>query len=184
MEVQRKNILLIAGTGRNVGKTMFACNIIKCLSNQTPITSIKISPHFHELSPNLEIISQNENYLISKENKKEGEKDSNRLLNAGSKEVYYVQAKDEFLTEILSYFDCILDPTTPIICESGALRDIIQPGLFLMIDKKNNNNLKPRAIGYKQLANEWIEFDGEEFDFTANKIAFSNNEWVIKKLTT
>ncbi|PKQ63054.1 hypothetical protein BZG02_09800 [Labilibaculum filiforme] len=180
MHAGRKNILLIAGTGRNVGKTLFACRLIETLDCKNKLVCIKVSPHFHNLNEELEIVLKTENFVITKENNKTGSKDSNRLYRAGSNKVYYVQSKDDFLTEILSYFEKILPPETPIICESGGLRDLIVPGLFLMINKKYNNNIKPRAIGYKKLADKWIEFNGENFNFAANKIVFTTNGWEIK----
>ncbi len=45
------NILLIAGTGRNVGKTLLACEIIQQLSKTMAVTAIKTSSHEHPLSP-------------------------------------------------------------------------------------------------------------------------------------
>jgi hypothetical protein len=182
MKNRKQNILLIAGTGRNVGKTLFACQLIKSLACKNVIC-IKISPHFHVLNKEIEIIKRTENLVIAKENQKTGTKDSNRMLQAGSQEVYYVQAKDDALTEVLSYFEEILSAETPVICESGGLRDLIEPGVFLMINKKNNNNIKPRAIGYQKLADKWIEFDGENFNFTAENISFIHDKWKLKKQT-
>lgn len=176
----RKNILLIAGTGRNVGKTLFACQLINNLKCKSNLICIKISPHFHKISDKLELVIETADYVITKEYSKKGNKDSNRLFRAGSKEVYYVQGKDDTLPDILSYFEKIIPPENPIICESGGLRDLIVPGLFLMIDKKNNNQIKSRAIKYKQLADKKIEFNGEKFDFDSNKIAFTENGWLIK----
>jgi len=176
----KKNILLIAGTGRNVGKTLFACRLIEELACKNELVCIKVSPHFHKLSAEIEIIRDTENFSIAKENNKKGSKDSNRLFQAGCGKVYYVQAKDDHLPEVLSYFEKIISAETPVICESGGLRDLIEPGLFLMINKENNINIKPRAISYGQLADKWIEFNGDNFDFTAEKIVFTNNEWKIK----
>ncbi|RUT78931.1 hypothetical protein [Ancylomarina longa] len=182
MEEIRKNILLIAGTGRNVGKTLLACKIIAHLKQSYPIVSIKISPHFHEL--NTEILKQNNNFQIAEEKELNGSKDSNRLLRAGSKRVFYVQTKDEFLGEVLHFFDSTIPKGSALIIESGGLGEIIQPGLFLVLNKKNNKNIKPRAIRYKQIADKWIEFDGKEFNATYQNISFKNQEWVITKQTT
>ena len=46
--------------------------------------------------------------------------------------------------------------------------------------KKDNKNIKTRAISYGKLADKWIEFNGENFNFTAENISFTNNEWKIK----
>lgn len=179
MKEFRKNILLIAGTGRNVGKTLFACKLIESMDCKNSVVSIKISPHFHELGQTIEIVKQSEHFQIAKERNKSGRKDSNRLLKAGSKEVYYIQAKDDSLPEIIFFLDSIIPPNTPMIIESGGLREIIHPGLFLMIHH-NNNYLKARAIKYKPLADKWIEFDGNNFNLTPEKIIFINEEWIIK----
>lgn len=176
----RKNILLIAGTGRNVGKTLFACNLIESLKCKNQVICIKISPHFHEINNKLEILKETKDFLIAKENSVDGGKDSNRLYRSGSNEVYYVQGIDSTLPEILSYFDEIISSEKAIICESGGLRNLVEPGLFIMINKKNNNQIKPRALEYKKLANKWIEFNGDEFDFDVNKIAFTSNGWELK----
>ena len=176
----KKNTLLIAGTGRNVGKTLFACQLIKKLECKNHLVCIKISPHFHKINDKLELVKETADFVIAKEISTEGNKDSNRLLIAGSKDVYYVQGKDDTLPAILSYFEEIIPPENPIIWESGGLRDLIVPGLFLMIDKKNNKHIKPRAIKYKQLADKRIEFNGDEFDFNSENIAFTENGWIIK----
>ena len=43
------NMLIVRGTGRNVGKTLSACNIIKQLAEKHNPVGVKISPHFHSL---------------------------------------------------------------------------------------------------------------------------------------
>ena len=52
MRPKFENILLIAGSGQNVGKTTFACQLIQNVQNQKPI-AVKITPHFHKLTPGL-----------------------------------------------------------------------------------------------------------------------------------
>jgi len=76
----------------------------------------------------------------------------------------------------------LLPNNSPIICESGGLRQIIKPGIFLMINnnKKNNNKIKTQAIRNKELADKWIEFDDHKFDFSPTNLQFSNSGWTIK----
>jgi len=176
----RENILLIAGTGQNVGKTLFACKLIDHLKDQHPIVSIKICPHFHELEPEVLILKKNENYTITKETTTEHNKDSNRMLKAGSNAVYFVQTKDEYLSEVLSFFDKFINITTPVIIESGGLRELLTPGLFLMIKNKNSNQTKPKTEKYLHLADRKIEFNGDTFNLDPARVKFANNKWVIK----
>jgi len=174
----RENILLIAGTGQNVGKTLFACKLIDQLKDQHTIISIKICPHFHELKSETLILKKTENFIITKETTTEYNKDSNRMLKAGSDAVYFVQTKDEYLSEVLSFFDKFIKTNTPVIIESGGLRELVTPGLFLML--KSNNQTKPKTEKHLLLADREIEFNGDSFNFDPALINFASNKWVIK----
>ena len=48
VKIHKSNFLLVAGNGRNVGKTFLACEIIKQLSQKNEVTGVKISPHFQK----------------------------------------------------------------------------------------------------------------------------------------
>jgi hypothetical protein len=180
MAIQRENIILLAGNGQNVGKTLFACQLIASLKSKFDVVGIKICPHFHKLPADTNFIKKTDDYQIIKEHKQEGTKDSNRLFDAGAKEVYYIQAKDDQLEEVISFLDGMISSTKPVIIESGGLRNILEPGLFLMIENKNNKKLKPKTIDYRKLADVNIEFDGDKFNFDPKSIEFSNHKWVIK----
>ncbi|WP_421918926.1 hypothetical protein [Marinifilum sp.] len=180
MTIKRKNIVLLAGNGQNVGKTLFACQLIKSLQQKHSVIGIKICPHFHDLDLNAEVIASEDNYQIIKETHQVGSKDSNRLLAAGAKEVYYVQSKDKYLNEVLLCLNSIISTNSLFIIESGGLRNIIRPGLFIMIESKNNKKLKPNTLKFREIANLNIEFDGEKFSLNANSICFSEKKWIIK----
>lgn len=180
MKTRYKNILLIAGTGQNVGKTLFASQVISNYVDKAPIISIKISPHFHQLNSDAQIIEENADYSITRELNSHGNKDSQRFLNAGSKEVYYVQCMDNKLHLVFNKLIELLPQDSPIICESGGLRQIIKPGIFLMINKKNNNKIKPQAVRNRDLVDKWIEFDKHVFDFNPRRLHFSESGWTIQ----
>lgn len=175
-----KNILLIAGTRQNVGKTLFASQVITNYAGKTPLIGIKISPHFHKLNSDAQIIERSADYSITRELNSDGNKDSQRFLNAGAKEVYYVQCMDDKLPLVFNKLIKMLPQDSPIICESGGLRQLIKPGLFLMINKINNNKIKPQAIKNRELADKWIEFNEREFDFNSQNLHFSKSGWTIQ----
>ncbi|MDE5422695.1 hypothetical protein L3073_10795 [Ancylomarina sp. DW003] len=180
MEKKFKNILLIAGTGQNVGKTLFASRVIENNASKFPIISIKISPHLHPLNSDAQLIESTDGYTISKEINTAGNKDSQRFLIAGSKEVYYVQCMDEQLTLVFEKLSQLIRTDSPIVCESGGLRQVLKPGLFLMINKKNNKLIKDQALRNKELADRWIEFNDQEFDLNPSKVKFSQSGWSIQ----
>lgn len=179
MEIFYKNILLIAGTGQNVGKTLFASQVIAQHAKNFSVISIKIAPHFHRLNPDAQIIEKGTNYAIIKKLNADGNKDSQRFLTAGSKEVYYVQCMDNKLPIVFDKLMKLLPQDSPIICESGSLRQIMKPGIFLIINKKNNTQIKPQAIIDRELADKWIEFNKQKFDFDPN-LKFSKFGWTIQ----
>jgi len=175
-----KNILLIAGTGQNVGKTLFASQVIAQQAKDFPVISIKIAPHFHRLNPDAHIIEKGPDYCIIKEINADGNKDSHRFLNAGSKEVYYIQCMDNKLPIVFDKLMKLIPKDSPIICESGGLRQIVKPGIFLMINNTNNKQIKPQALRNRELADKWIEFDEQKFDFDPKKLQFSESGWTIQ----
>ena len=49
-----------------------------------------------------------------------------------------------------------------------------------MINKKNNHKIKPQALRNRELADKWIEFDEQEFDFNPLNLHFSESGWTIQ----
>ncbi len=171
------NTLLIVGTDRNAGKTTFASRIIRHISGSHPVNALKISPHFHELKESEDVILHRENFIIAREHEPEGTKDSNRFLKAGAKEVYYMQVWDE---NLLSAFEALLEiagSRIPMVIESGWLRNVVEPGKFVIVNRKDNLNHKDSINKYKQFPHTWTEFDGENFDPAPDRILWTGTEW-------
>ena len=136
-------MLIVAGTGQNVGKTSLACALIEQVSLQNNVIGIKISPHFHEISSSGKLIMKSENFEIVEELNDYGHKDSSRMLKAGAKRVFYVQTKkDDILNEVMIELQKYLTKDVAIICESGGLRHFVEPGLFLVCRSKDQFEMK------------------------------------------
>ncbi len=174
------NALIIVGTNRNAGKTTLACDIIRRFSSPEKITGIKISPHFHELDDDAIIVEKNEDFVIVKESKQGTVKDSSRMLDAGAHEVYYIQVWDMNIEKAFRTLIKHIDNSSPLVCESGWLRTVVEPGLFLILNRKGNTDIKESISEYKKLPHHWIEFDGKGSDKGLEKITLENNSWKIK----
>ncbi|MDO8929478.1 MAG: hypothetical protein Q7W54_10880, partial [Bacteroidota bacterium] len=61
-----KNILLVSGSGQNVGKTSFIRRVIAHNASHK-LVAIKISPHFHEPTSGLIPLHVTENYRVFQE---------------------------------------------------------------------------------------------------------------------
>ena len=179
MESNYPNILLVSGNGRNSGKTTLACKIIERFSKDHEITGLKISPHFHPGQKNENIIANEVRYLILQELNNNSGKDSSRMLHSGAKEVYYMQVKDDSLNDAFNTLIKTMNKNSLIVCESGGLRRLINPGAFLLLTRNDTEELKAGVKDLIHLADNIIKFDGEGFDFDLEKLSVSENTWSI-----
>jgi hypothetical protein len=169
-----KNILLISGSGRNVGKTTFMRRVIEQNADQHPV-AVKITPHFHEPTPGLIPIQVNENFRVTDST---SGKDSSSFLQAGAEKVFYIQTSDTFLGEAFNLVSGLLSNDQPVIAESAALRKFIVPGFYVFIEKKSEE-MKQSAREMQKLADITIFSDGEQFSLNPESVVF-NQSWKIQ----
>jgi hypothetical protein len=169
-----ENLLLVAGYGRNSGKTTIICKIINQFRH-LGITSIKISPHFHNLSDGLVLFSERSGFAIYEETSRDSSKDSSLMLQSGAEKVYYIQTTEIGVNEAFSNVYSIIAPGKAIICESPALINYIEPGLFILISSPVSVNLKNTEELRKF---PYIEFRYEEIiKTTLLPIGFADGVW-------
>jgi hypothetical protein len=130
--VTRKNLLLIAGTGTKSGKTSMACRLIGEFP-ELQITAVKITPHFHETTAGLLPVSEKDGFTIYEETDRNSFKDTSRMLAAGAHKVYFAKVWDDKLSEAFSEIMKSVPAGTPLICESPALRNFVEPGVFIIM---------------------------------------------------
>jgi hypothetical protein len=126
------NVLLITGSGRERGKTMLACNIIRKWKSTENIVAIKISPHIHMHDDPVNIVHRTDGYTICEE-KAETHKDSGRFLAAGAARVFYIEATDRELLNAFHYVYRLIGRKSLILCESGGLGKLLHPGVMLFV---------------------------------------------------
>jgi len=126
------NLLLIAGAGTNSGKTSLACRIIESFPDLR-ITAIKITPHFHETTPGLVLKSEEAGFAVYEETNRDSSKDTSRMIRAGAAEVYFAKVQDNQLLEAFNEIMKEIPEGAPIICESHALRNFVEPGVFIIM---------------------------------------------------
>jgi hypothetical protein len=171
------NLLIVAGTGTKSGKTTITCRLIDQLKN-TGIVGIKITPHFHETTPGLILISEKPGYSIFKETNPDTNKDTSRMLNAGASFVYFVKVTDGSLLKAFIEITENIPGSCPIICESPALRYFIEPGLFIIMSSVAVN--KQKDINNLTLLPH-VTFTMEELEKTRYlPINFNKGKWKYK----
>lgn len=172
--IKMPHLLLIAGNGRNVGKTFLACRIIEFLAKNHEVTGLKISPHFHPVSDS-EVVFNNEYFIILKENKI-STKDSSLMLQAGAKQVFFVMVQPGYLNAAFEKLQEFL-PGNIIVCESGELHEVIEPGLFLFVKRSGEDVVKTQYLKYLPVI---VNNDGKCFDFDVERIELRNNRINLK----
>ena len=171
------NLLLIAGTGTKAGKTSAACRIIEQFRNLN-IVSVKISPHFHETTAGLIPLSEEEGYSIYEETNSGTQKDTSRMLQAGAHKVFFAKVWDEKLPVVFNEIMKHIPPAAPIICESPALRDYIEPGVFIIMTSELVNNQK--KLNHLQDVHHLMIKLEELKNIPSLAIGFENGKWFYK----
>lgn len=171
-------LLLVAGTGRNSGKTTLLCSVIRNVCQRHKVTAIKITPHFHQAYGNGNTIAEEEGLCIMEEKHKESGKDSSLMLGAGADKAYFAMASEENVLKAFRVIANLIPEDHAVVCESGGLRNFLEPGLFLMMNRSDQTEFKIDTIYLKKLADHWITFNGETLDFNPDTIQFSANKWI------
>jgi len=174
---RRANFMIVSGNGRNTGKTSFVCRIIRSVSKSHALTAIKVSPHLHAARNKEVIIVKNENFVLYEELDRNNSKDSSRMLRAGATKVFYIEAKDTHLKEALKALFENFHIEGPVICESGGLRSLIEPSLFILLNKAGQSEMKPGFVKLLTRADKIVQFNGTDFSFNPEKIGYDGLRW-------
>lgn len=125
------SVILVAGEGRNVGKTTLICEIIQELSSTEKITAIKISGHQHATTARQRLIYSEKNLLIFEETDTESGKDSARYINAGAKVSLFVLTDQNAMPGFVNWMKKNINGR--IVCESATLGNFVEPDLAILV---------------------------------------------------
>jgi hypothetical protein len=169
-------MILLAGNGRNVGKTTFALLIIRHLSKYGDVIGLKTSPHMHDLNNDLEVLIRTSDYVVAEE-KGQSKKDSSLMLQAGAKRVFFIMAKDENLEQAFSVIAEQLDAAT-VVAESGGLSTLIKPGFFFFVKHPKDQITKKHYLKYKPIM---VNNGDPGFDFEVERLSLKNKHIFISQ---
>lgn len=144
--IQNNRLLIVAGSGRNVGKTEFVSRLIQKISPNQAICALKVSAVF----PDEEFYHGNhsstglKNNLIE-ETRRNTDKDTSRMLRAGACRVFYLRSDDAGIKKGFEDFQKHVPENAAIICESNSLWQYVNPGLLFVV-RSTDGVVKPRAV--------------------------------------
>lgn len=189
------NLFLIGAADRNVGKTEFACSLIKqtALSGKkvigVKVTTVKDDAHGScpRGGKGCGVCSSlQENFCITLETDSTSSKDTSRMLRAGADAVYWLRVREGALKDgafaILDKISISHGKDTPIVCESNSLRKVLKPCLFFVLNRLGNTLIKDSCQAVEHHADKKVTLLSVEqgFDFDLAKISFNNNRWYFK----
>jgi len=64
------------------------------------------------------------------------------MLKSGAKKVWFAKVWDNQLLNVFNEIMKEVPEGTPVICESPALRNFVEPGLFVIITSSTTNKIK------------------------------------------
>lgn len=184
----KSNILIIGSTGRNTGKTVFACKLIENHSAHNEIIGVKIIPvdknevkcHREEAGCGIcgSLIGE---YNIIEEDNRGTAKDTSRMLRAGAKKSYLLLIDRNSLEKGINAFLKIVPKNAFIIIESNTIRNVLEPGLFIVIKELTNSFIKPTCAEVIEHADKVVEFSEKNWNFDPKNIIVNNQGWLVKE---
>lgn len=178
-------MLMIGGSGRNVGKTTLICAIIRKYWPSTSIIGLKVTsirPGEEDFHGNHEY-PLSENFRIFEETDTSSVKDTAKMLKAGARKVYFIQTTDEQMPMAMDAFFKLVDLHSTIICETRSLRHMIKPGIFVLITDPAHSDFNAKSSEFENLADLHICFDAQHrtVELQANLINLQSGEWQLLK---
>jgi molybdopterin-guanine dinucleotide biosynthesis protein A len=179
---QRPNIILLGATGRNVGKTEFACRLIHRLAGQgvvaAKITVIRELDHCPRGGDGCGVCgTHGASFSITEELCASDDKDTQRMKSAGAARVYWLRSRQSCLAEAMAQLLACLPDNFPVILESNSARQVLEPGLFLVISEGHAMNIKPSCQAVLHHADTIANFDGQGWDIDPAQIQFAVGRW-------
>jgi hypothetical protein len=184
----RPELLVIGATSRNSGKTELACRLIERHAASVPVVGLKVTtvertdghcPHGGEGCGICSSLTQP--WILSREVDPESPKDTCRMLASGARDVYWLRALRSELSGGIADLLARIPSGWVAVCESTSLREVVEPGLFLLVRAAGSDRAKPSARAVAHLAEQVVVSDGRSFDFDLDRISVVDGQWVLRR---
>ena len=189
--IKLDGMLMIGSAETKSGKTELACALLRKFNKNNNIIGIKITTIENIEEDGLcseegrdTAFTLKQKYVITEEKNEASGKDTARLLAAGASKVFWLRALKDSLGEGIA---ALLDRTRPeavSICESNSLRQIVEPGLFLILKRHNSNIWKNSAMRIKKYADSIVTTKAGSFNLDLNRIKLIDNKWILQEKAT
>jgi len=184
--IRLENMLMIGASGSNVGKTELACSLLRKFGGDRRIVGVKVTTIASKDrscprgGQGCGVCSSLDGeYRITKEADHGSGKDTEKLLAAGADEVYWLRVLRTHLQEGLTALLETIERDAVVICESNSLRQVVEPGLFLMVESAARTPWKDSARQVRQHADCIVHSDGSCFDLALERVQLVGTRWLL-----
>jgi molybdenum cofactor guanylyltransferase len=189
--VRFDSMLMIGSSGSNVGKTELACRLLQRFGRTREIVGVKVTTVTSTDQPcprggrGCGVCSAMEGaYRITEETDCDSGKDTGRLLAAGAAKVYWLRVMRGHLHQGWIALAEIVGHDAVVICESNSLRQVVQPGLFLIVESSDPEPWKASARQVRRDADGIVASNGDGFDLDLERIQLAGTRWVLREDAT
>jgi len=176
------NLVIVGGSGRNVGKTEFACRLIGQIAAETEVYGLKVSAVYpDEAAFHGDHGPEVPGTVLFEESRRNTGKDTSRMLRAGAAGVFYLCSEEGDIGAAYLDFRRQIPPGAAVICESNSLARYIRPALQIIITGAAGP-VKKRVVPLLRLADLVIVSDGTSGFAEIERIRFSSEGFLLQEL--
>jgi len=111
------------------------------------------------------------------------------MLAAGAGKVYWLRVYKKHLRKGLAALLKLIESDAWIVCESNSLRQVAEPGCFIVLKKDNSDIFKPSCQSVLKYADRIVTFDGVEYDVSPMRLDRLKQDadygkWLIREPAT
>ena len=183
-------MLLIGSAERNAGKTEFSCRTIKEFLGTRELVAVKITaidradgqcPRGGEGCGVCSSLKGS--FELSEEKDATRHKDTCRLLAAGATKVFWLRVLKSHMREGLQKVLDTIGKDVVWLCESNSIRNVVRPGVFLMVQDSESGSYKASAKKVRGFVDCKVTTmrESESFDFDFERLSVDGNQWSLKE---
>lgn len=173
--IDAPQMLLLGAASRNVGKTEFACRLIRRYSSACQVIGVKITT----VQAGDGHCPPGKTFCLTEETVTSSEKDTARMKSAGAHHVLWLRAVREHLRDGVTELMKQIPSDACVVCESNSARLFLKPGAFLVIREAGSKTIKGSCAAVLEHADRELEFYGDGWDLSPDRCSFANGRWSV-----
>lgn len=186
--MKASEVLLLGSTCRQTGKTGLACEVIRNHAGMQPMCAVKVTTirDGSDMCPRGGdgcgvCHAFDGRFSLDEIHDGPPGKDTTRLLQAGASRVFWLRVREEFLAEAVAAAYGMVPTGQPSVWESNSVRQVMDPGLFLILRDPANPVIKDSCRRVMDLADQVVNYSATAWCQEAGRIRWSGARWTRRQ---